>query len=353
MKEALVDLESAAYPRVSIVDSPIPTPAADQVVIKVVAASLNPKDYKHKSHGIINQGDDIAGIVHLTGENVTEFKAGDRVAAFHQMGTPHGGFAEYAVTWARTTFHIPEKTSFEEASTIPLAGLTAALGLYQSLRLTPPWLPETEPHPLVVYGGGSAVGAFVIKLAKLSNLHPLIVVAGKSGSQIETLLDRSKGDVVIDYREGDAAVVRKLRAALNGRPLLHAFDAITEFNSYQNIAQVIDPQAGRVTTIQPVREDRDKFPAAVDVSFTFVGRVHGPVPEKKEGRVVLREREFGAVFSNFFGQGLRDGFLSGHPWVTVPRGLEGLEKALGELKDWKSSYSKYVVRIADTPGVQG
>ncbi|PLB52729.1 alcohol dehydrogenase [Aspergillus steynii IBT 23096] len=352
MKEALVDLEAAVYPRVSIVDSPIPTPAAGQVVIKVVAASLNPKDYKHKSPGTINQGDDVAGVVHLTGDNVTEFKVGDRVAAFHQMGAPHGAFAEYAVTWAYTTFHIPESVSFEEASTIPLAGLTAALGLYQSLRLTPPWLPETESHPFVVYGGGSAVGAFAVKLAKLSNLHPLIVVAGKSGSQIETLLDRSQGDVVIDYREGDTAVVSKLRTALNGQPLLHAFDAITEFNSYQNLAQIIDPQAGRITTIQPVREDRDKFPPAVDVSFTFVGRVHGPVPEKKDGNVTLGNREFAAVFSRFFGQGLRDGFWSGHPWVAVPRGLEGLEQALGELKDWKSSYSKHVVRIADTPGVE-
>lgn len=113
MKEALVELKGAAYPRVSIVDSPIPTPAADQVVIKVVAASLNPKDYKFRSPSITNQGDDVAGIVHLTGDNVTEFKVGDRVAAFHEMGTPHGAFAEYAVTWATTTFHIPNNVSFE------------------------------------------------------------------------------------------------------------------------------------------------------------------------------------------------------------------------------------------------
>lgn len=202
-----------------------------------------------------------------------------------------------------------------------------------------------------MYGGGSAVGAFAIKLAKLSNLHPLIVVAGKSGSQVETLLDHSKGDVVIDYREGETAVVSKLRAALNGNPLLHAFDAITAFNSYQNLAQVLDPQAGRITAIGPVRDDRDKFGPGVDVSFTYVGRVHGPAP-KKDGNVILGDREFGAVFSKLFGQGLRDGFFSGHPWVAVPGGLEGLEQALKDLKDWKSSYSKYVVRIADTPGVE-
>ena len=61
----------------------------------------------------LNEGDDIAGTVHAVGEGVTEFKVGDRVAAFHQMGTTGGSYAEYAVSWAYTTFHIPEKTSFE------------------------------------------------------------------------------------------------------------------------------------------------------------------------------------------------------------------------------------------------
>lgn len=40
-------------------------------------------------------------------------QVGDRVAAFHEMMSPHGSYAEYAVAWAYTTFHIPAKTSFE------------------------------------------------------------------------------------------------------------------------------------------------------------------------------------------------------------------------------------------------
>ena len=64
----------------------------------------------------LNEGDDIAGTIHAVGEGVTEFKVGDRVAAFHEMMTPGGSYAEYAVSWAYTTFHIPEKTSFEGRS---------------------------------------------------------------------------------------------------------------------------------------------------------------------------------------------------------------------------------------------
>jgi hypothetical protein len=60
-----------------------------------------------------NSGDDISGIVHEVGENVDEFRVGDRVAAFHEMLAPGGSFAEYAVAWKHTTFFLPKGTSFE------------------------------------------------------------------------------------------------------------------------------------------------------------------------------------------------------------------------------------------------
>jgi len=66
------------------VDSPIPRPNANQVLIKVVVSGSNPKDWKvpngyKKPH---NSGDDISGIIEAVGDNVVEFRAGDRVAAF-------------------------------------------------------------------------------------------------------------------------------------------------------------------------------------------------------------------------------------------------------------------------------
>lgn len=61
----------------------------------------------------VNQGDDISGYVHEVGEGVTEFKKGDRVAAFHEMLKPGGSYAEFGVSWDHTTFFLPEKTSFE------------------------------------------------------------------------------------------------------------------------------------------------------------------------------------------------------------------------------------------------
>lgn len=60
-----------------------------------------------------NQGDDISGVVHEVGAEVTEFKKGDRVAAFHEMMAPGGSYAEYGLSWDHTTFHLPKMTSFE------------------------------------------------------------------------------------------------------------------------------------------------------------------------------------------------------------------------------------------------
>ena len=69
--------------------------------------------YPEWSNQPFNHGDDIAGTVHAVGSAITEFKVGDRVAAFHQMHTPGGSFADYAIAWGHTTFHIPKETSFE------------------------------------------------------------------------------------------------------------------------------------------------------------------------------------------------------------------------------------------------
>ena len=62
---------------------------------------------------VANSGDDIAGIVESVGENVTEFKKGDRVTALHEIGTSGGSFAEYALAPENTTIRIPKQLSFE------------------------------------------------------------------------------------------------------------------------------------------------------------------------------------------------------------------------------------------------
>lgn len=283
-----------------------------------------------------NSGDDIAGIVHSVGSNVWEFKPGDRVASFHEMMSPGGSFAEYAVGWQHTTVHLPKNVSFEAAATIPLAALTAAIGLHLRLGLPDPWTPAKEPTPLVVYGGAAAVGAYAIKLASLANIHPIIAVAGRGAAFVETLIDRSKGDTIVDYRSGDAVVVSGIKDALKGAELNYAFDATSEHGSYTNIVQALSP-TGHLTLVLPGKK-YEGIPDTVQQSITKVGEAH------------IGDKEFAYVVLRYMAKGLGEGWFKTHPYEVVEGGLGGVETGLRNLKEGKASAVKYVFRVADSEG---
>jgi NADPH:quinone reductase-like Zn-dependent oxidoreductase len=305
-----------------------------------------------------NSGDDVAGTIAAIGEGVTEFHVGDRVAAFHEMVQPDGAFAEYAIAWESTTFHIPAKTTFEEAATLPLAAMTAAVGMYLCLRLPEPWVAATKKIPLVVYGGSSAVGAFAIKLAQASNVHPVIAVAGGGADYVETLIDRAKGDTIVDYRKGDAAVVEGITQALadNGfqtDDLVHAFDAVSEKGSFQNLSKVLSSKKERnphITLVLPGADYSD-IPSHITHSTTMVGRVHAAVdPKSEEAKQGIKTggKDFGYVWFRLFNRALAEGWLTAHPYEVIPGGLEGVQTGLQNLKEGKASAIKYLYRISDT-----
>lgn len=226
--------------------------------------------------------------------------------------------------------------------------MTSALGLYQRLQLPLPFQPTSSEIPLLIYGGSSAVGAFAIKLAKQSNIHPIIAVAGKSAPFVENLLDRSKGDAIVDYREGDDAVVEGIKKALGGRKLLHAFDATAEGSSTSNIGKVLDKE-GVVTDVLPVQPIE-----GVNIVQTMVGSVHTPQGFPTfDGTLkdrALGDPEFGSIFFPLFTRGLSHGWFTPHPYEVVPGGLDGVVTSLENLKNGKASAVKYVMRIADTKG---
>ncbi|KAL3488397.1 chaperonin 10-like protein [Aspergillus germanicus] len=346
MKEALVHLDLS----VTIHLVPLPIPGPNQLLISVVACGLNPKDWKTPVEMLAegapptNQGDDIAGYVEAVGADVVGFHKGDRVAGFHRFMAPHGGYAEFAVVDDFTCFHIAKKTSFEEAATIPLAAMTAALGLYQHLRLPLPWNPTTEPLPLIIYGGATAVGAFAVKLARLSNIHPLIVVAGKGMPYVETLIDRSKGDTIIDYRTDPSTLSARICEAAGGRPIHYAYDAVSEHGSYAYIGGAMTAP-GSITTM---RLNTDFVPPkGISMSWTIAGSPH--LPPKKG--MAVGDGEFAQAMLQFMGRGLAKGWFSGHPVEVRPGGLAGIEGGLRDLKAGKASAIKYVARIGETEGM--
>ncbi|EXJ96193.1 hypothetical protein A1O1_01319 [Capronia coronata CBS 617.96] len=336
--------------RVSVHRIRIPQPEAHEVLIQVHVSGTNPKDYKRPAwnaeYNGSNQGDDIAGVVAAVGSSVTQFKPGDRVGAFHRMQSRGGSYAEYAIAPEYSTFHIPSTTSFEEAATIPLAAMTAALGLFVRLGLPEPWLANAHPDTLpkgglVVYGAASAVGAYAVQLAVRASIHPIIAVAGKGIPFVQNMLHPSQGDVVVDYRQGNESVVDAIRAAVpKGQKLEYAFDAVSEKekSSYANICQVLDHDVGRLTLVLPAAKDDPDMPGTVTTTLTMVNSVHAGGPD----------RDFGYAWLRLFEAGLKDGWFKPHPYQVVPGGLDGVEEALRNLKEGKASATKYVLRIAET-----
>ena len=301
------------------------------------------------SHPPLNQGDDVAGIVAAVGPDVTDFAVGDRVAALHQPGTEWGTYAEYTLVWSYATFRIPETMGFAEASTMPMAAVTAAVGLYKVLELPCPGTSSATQQPVVIYGASSAVGAFAVKLAALGGLHPIIAVAGAGSGYVRTLLDYSKGDLVVDYRNGEAEIVGAVTSALQRQGLQAdlAFDTVPNENSQRLLGKVLVAFERRkpkhLASVLPLAKV-DGFPEE-KVRRTFVTSPIIFQKNETEGGDRDANHTFGKRVVTLFAKAIQDGRLTGHPYEIIPGGLEGIETGLKNLQSGKNSAKKYVYEI--------
>jgi NADPH:quinone reductase-like Zn-dependent oxidoreductase len=183
-----------------------PTPGANEVLIKVRAASVNPLDWKLMKGGpfivrillglgkpkIRRPGVDVAGEVEAIGRNVTQFKPGDEV-----FGTCVGAFAEYAISASvlgirSALVKKPENVTFEQAASAPVAALTALQGLRDKGRIQ-------AGQKVLINGAAGGVGTFAVQMARLFGAH---VTGVCSTGNVDMV--RSMGtDQVIDYTQND------------------------------------------------------------------------------------------------------------------------------------------------------
>lgn len=162
---------------------------------------------------------------------------------------PNGAFSEYAVALADHVLHIPDTWSFEDAAQLGIPPLTAIQMLWQSQTGLPTPLSPTSPlnvTPILVWGGASSVGNYVIQLAKLSGLY---VIATASPKNFELCRDLG-ADEVFDYR--DVEVVAKIRESAKGKGgLKHAVDCVSEGGTVKQVAAALGEQGGTVSVILP------------------------------------------------------------------------------------------------------
>ncbi|RDW58123.1 hypothetical protein BP6252_13534 [Coleophoma cylindrospora] len=340
MREAIVSLSPSLTTEIHEVEIPVPQP--NEVVIKVMVAGSNVKDWAHLEARCLsmNSGDDIAGYIHDLGENAKaggEFRIGDRVAAFHPMLTPG------------------------EAATIPLVTMTAGIALFHSQSLPLPWAPRittAAPLPLIVYGASSALGCFAIKLVKASNIHPIIAICGESKDYVASILESSKGDTIVDYRHGIEAMKTAVEEALGPLEAHHALDAISAHGTWVPLTQILSPLGSQVSVVSGANAYNEKeIPEGVEIKYTFVGIVHTGAyatqmpkqPAEKES--AQSAPEFAYVFFRYLARMLALNTFEGHPYEIIPGGLDGVALGLQKLKSGEARGRKFIYRIADSTSV--
>lgn len=195
------------------------------------------------------------------------------------------------------------------------------------------------------------MGAYVIKFAKASNIHPIIAIAGKGQDFVEGLIDRSKGDTIVDYRKGDEAVVEGIKEAVRksgASEVNHAYDGVSEKGSYENISKVLGNR-GIITTVLPTPKDFT-YPSNVKHVLTMCGCSFAGVPkqdsEQGKAGIVTGDSDFAYTFFRLISRGLQQGWFTPHPYEVIPGGLKGVETGLRRLKNGEASAVKYVYRIA-------
>jgi NADPH:quinone reductase-like Zn-dependent oxidoreductase len=185
-------------PEVGFADVPRPTPKANELLVQIHAAGLNPIDNMVPT-GIFKPvlrfqlpatlGSDLAGVVTEVGSRVTRFKPGDAVfASIFDLGT--GSLAEFAVVPESAAALKPANLDFVQAASIPMVGLTSWQALKERANLRP-------VQKVFIPAGSGGIGTFAIQLAKRLGAR-----VGTTTSTGNVELVRSLGaDEVVDYKK--------------------------------------------------------------------------------------------------------------------------------------------------------
>lgn len=199
----IVEITRAGGPEVlEIVDRPVPAPGPGEVLVEVLAASVNRPDIQQRrGHyppppGVTDvPGLDAAGRVVAVGEGVGTLKIGDAVCALANGGA----YADFLVVPAAQCMPVPAGFSFIEAASLPEAFFTAWNNIIWLSRLG-------EGETLLVQGGSSGVGMAGIQMAKL--LRRARVFATASSAEKRAACLELGADAVFDYREDWAGAIR-------------------------------------------------------------------------------------------------------------------------------------------------
>ena len=220
---------------------PVSRPAAEQVLIRMTASSLNPVEYKLADLNFMGRtppvalGLDLAGVVVAVGDGVGGVAVGDAVAAMADLNGDGGwvatgetgGDGGYALAHQFLTVAKPPSVSFRDAAALPMAFLSAFAGLYRAVQ---------AGDTVYIPGGGGGVGHLAVQMAARALGAGLVISSGSTPQSI-ALARQSGAHHVFDYKRDDiAAEIAKLTG---GRGVDLVFDATYSERGFVESAKAV------------------------------------------------------------------------------------------------------------------
>jgi len=178
-------------------DAPVPACGAGDLLVRVVAAGINPIDWKVRSGLMAAQlpkpfpitlGSDAAGTVAAMGGAVRGFELGDEVFFYAEFARG-GTYAEYLAVEASQVAKKPRTVSFSTAAALPTPGQAAWTALIDTAKIE-------RGQRVLVHGGAGALGTIAVQLAKEHGAHVIATASGDGVALVKSL----GADEVIDYR---------------------------------------------------------------------------------------------------------------------------------------------------------
>ena len=174
-------------------DVPRPEPRADQMLVRVHAAGVNPVDWKIRQ-GLLGQdplpqvmGSDFSGVIEARGPDVQEVQVGE--AVFGTVADESGSYAEYALTTIPQVAKKPAALDHIQAAALPIASMTAWQALFDKANLQ-------AGQKVLIHAASGGVGGFAVQFYNWKKAH----VIGTASAQSHNFVKQLGADEVIDYR---------------------------------------------------------------------------------------------------------------------------------------------------------
>lgn len=264
---------------------PIPEPGPQDLLVRVMAIGMNPVDTKVRTRMDADRvlGWDAYGMVQKAGENVTGFKAGDKIFYAGDITRP-GCNSEYHLVDHRIAALAPENLSPEDAAAMPLTSITAWEGLFERLGFVPE-AGANAGKSILIIGGAGGVGSIAIQLARWAGLS---VFATASRPETVEWCNKLGADTILNHRNN---LYEELKATRTDS--VDAIFCTTQMERHwQAMAEGIRPQ-GRVVLIDDPVEPVDitifKFKSvAISWEFMYTRSMFETEDINEQGKLLTR-----------------------------------------------------------------